>query len=38
MHVRVLHAGGAGLLKKPFDDNSFAECLEKALKGRKADQ
>jgi FixJ family two-component response regulator len=29
--TRVLNAGAAGFLKKPFDDTSFAQCLEKAL-------
>lgn len=31
MRARVLGAGGAGFLKKPFDDSSLARCLEKAL-------
>jgi FixJ family two-component response regulator len=31
MGARVLNAGAAGLLKKPFDDKSFVQCLEKAL-------
>jgi FixJ family two-component response regulator len=31
MCARVLNAGGAAFLKKPFDDNSFVQCLDKAL-------
>lgn len=29
--ARVLNAGAAGFLKKPFDDKSLVQCLEKAL-------
>jgi len=31
IYARVLNAGGVGLLKKPFDDNSLVQCLKKAL-------
>lgn len=31
---RVLEAGASGYLKKPFDDNSLVQCLEKALRPR----
>ena len=31
LRKRVLSAGAAGFLKKPFDDTSFLQCLEKAL-------
>lgn len=31
---RVLEAGASGYLKKPFDDNSLVQCLEKALHPR----
>jgi FixJ family two-component response regulator len=32
--THVLQAGACGYLRKPFDDNAFVQCLEKALSER----
>jgi len=38
VEAQAMEAGAYGFLRKPFDDESFVECLDKALNRRPAKQ
>lgn len=38
VEAQALEAGAYGFLRKPFDDESFVACLDKALNRRPAEQ
>ena len=38
VEAQAMEAGAYGFLRKPFDDESFVECLDKALNRRPAEQ
>ncbi len=38
VEAQAMEAGAYGFLRKPFDDESFVACLDKALNRRPAEQ